>query len=350
MKVFVAGGGTGGHFYPAYSVSEELKKKGCQVYYFGTDRGIEAKQEFPSDRKFLFPISGVRGKNLIKAFFSSIELLKTSLQIAKIIKKEKPDFCLCFGGYASLPLGIASVITGTPLFIHEQNSVPSYTNRLLSKFAKKIFITFEYSKKYFPEGKTVLTGLPIRKSVVDDLSIPKEKAREKLGIENRPTVLVFGGSQGSKKLSEITLKIAEQMPGIQFILIGGKHFKKPEKIPENLIFYSYFDRMGLLYSASDFVISRSGASSTYEIITAGRFALFIPYPYAVSDHQYYNAKWLEKKGLCSIIRESELDVQKLEDIILKALSEDKGKEIKKIAVENPQKVLIDRILDEINKK
>ena len=350
MKVFVAGGGTGGHFYPAHAVSEELKKRGCQVYYFGTDRGIEAKQEFPSDRKFLFPISGVRGKNLIKAFFSSIELLKTSIQIAKIIKKEKPDFCICFGGYASLPLGIASVITGTPLFIHEQNSIPSYTNRLLSKFARKIFITFDYSKKYFSEEKTVLTGLPIRKSVIDDLSLPKEKAREKVGIDNRPAVLVFGGSQGSKKLSEIALKIAEQMPQIQFILIGGKHFEKPERIPENLIFYSYFNRMGLLYSACDFIISRSGASSTYEIITAGKFALFVPYPYAVSDHQYYNVKWLEEKGLCIIIRENKLDTQELKNIILNALSEDKGEEIKKIAVKNPQKVLIDRILDEINKK
>ncbi len=349
MKAFVAGGGTGGHFYPAYSISEELKKRGFQVYYFGTDRGIEARHEFPSDKKFLFPVTGVRGKNPLKAFFSAVKLIKTSFQIAKIIKKEKPDFCLCFGGYASLPLGIASIITGTPLFIHEQNSIPSYTNRLLSKFARKIFITFEHSKKYFSEEKTVLTGLPIRKSIIDDLSISKEKARDKIGIENRPTVLVFGGSQGSRKLSEIALEIAKEMPQIQFILIGGKHFKKTKKVPENLMFYRYFKRMGLLYSASDFVISRSGASSTYEIITAGKFALFVPYPYAVSDHQYYNVRWLEQKGLCSIMRESELDVQKLKNIILKALNEDRGKEITEIAVKNPQKVLIDRILNEINK-
>jgi len=349
MKVFIAGGGTGGHFYPAYAVSEELKKRGFQIFYFGTQKGIEAKQEFPSDKKFLFSITGVRGKNFVKAFFSAVKLLRTSGDIVKIIKKENPDFCLCFGGYASLPLGIASVITGTPLFIHEQNSIPSYTNRVLSLFAKKIFITFEHSKKYFPK-KTVLTGLPIRRSVIDDLSLPKEKAREIVGIKNRPTVLIFGGSQGSKKLSEIGLKVAGEMPEIQFVLIGGKHFKKPDNLPENLIFFSYFERMGLLYSASDFVISRSGASSTYEIITAGKFALFVPFPHAVSDHQYYNVRWLEEKGLSIVVRENELDTQMLKNIIIKALKENKGEEIKNIAVKNPQKVLVDRILDEINKK
>ncbi len=349
MKVFIAGGGTGGHFYPACAVSEELKKKGFSVYYFGTEKGIEAKKEFPSDKKFLFPISGVRGKNPVSALFSALKLLKTSMETAKIIKKEKPEFCLCFGGYASLPLGIASIITGTPLFIHEQNSIPSYTNRLLSRFARQIFITFDYAKKYFPENKVHLTGLPVRKSVIDDLSFTKEKAREKLGIKNIQTVLVFGGSQGSKKLSETALKVAQEMSDIQFVLIGGKHFKKPEKLPENVIFYSYFDRMGLLYSASDVVISRSGASSTYEILTAGKFGIFVPYPFAVSDHQYYNVKWLEEKGLCYILRENELDTDKLKNIILKALSEDKTEEIKKFAVKCPQKVLIDRILDEISK-
>ncbi len=350
MKVFIAGGGTGGHFYPAYSVSEELKSRGFQIYYFGTNKGIEAKQELPSDKKFLFPITGVRGKNPLRAFFSASKLFKTSLQIAKIIKKESPNFCICFGGYASLPLGIASIITRTPLFIHEQNSIPSYTNRLLSKFAIKIFITFEYSKKYFPEEKTLLTGIPVRNSIIDDLSIPKKKAREMLGIDNRLTVLVFGGSQGSVKLSELALEVAKKMPEIQFILIGGKHFKKPEKLPENLIYYSYFNRMGLLYSVSDFVISRSGASSTYEILTAGKPALFVPFPYAVSDHQYYNVKWLEEKGLCIVKREDELDVERLKNIIINELTKGEQEKIKKFAIKNPQKVIVDRILDEINKK
>lgn len=349
MKAFLAGGGTGGHFYPALSVSQELKKRGFEIFYFGTEKGIEAKNDFPADKKILYPITGVRGKNLIDSIKASTGLIKTALKISKIIKEEKPDFSLCFGGYTSLPLGIASFLTGTPLFIHEQNSVPSYTNRFLSKFAREIFITFEYSRQFFPDKKTVLTGLPVRESVLKDISIPKQKARQMLGIKNRKTVLIFGGSQGSKKLSETGLKLAEKLPDLQFIIIGGKHFKKPENLPENTLFFSYYERIGILYAASDIVISRAGAASTYEILSAGKFGIFVPYPYAASDHQYYNVKWLEEEGVCRVVREEELDFDLLKNIILSGTNMNPEK-IKTLVKTEASGIIADRILDEIHKK
>ncbi len=351
MKFFIAGGGTGGHFYPALAVAEELKKRGAKIYYFGTEKGIESKKDFPSEKKFLYNITGVRGKNSLHAVLSGYKLLRTSLSIAKIVKKEKPDAVLCFGGYTSVPLGLAAVMTGVPLFIHEQNSVPSYANLFLSKFAKKIFLTFDYSKKFFSEKKAVVTGLPVRKQIKDDINEEKTIARKKLGLKDKKTVLIFGGSQGSKRLSQIGFELAKNLRDIQFIVIGGKHYQKPSHIPENSYYFEYIDRIGLAYASSDIVISRSGASSTYEIMLSGKFAIFVPYPYAASDHQFFNVFWLEEKGLCKVIRESDLSVEniipvlKSEELPLKKI--EKG--LKNLSVYDSEKIIVDRMLDELDK-
>jgi len=349
MKVFIAGGGTGGHFYPAYSVAEELKKKDAKICYFGTKRGIEGKKGFPADTVHLFDISGVRGKGLTKGLASGAGLLKTAFKIRKFIKKEKPDFILCFGGYASLPLGLAAVMEKTPLFLHEQNSVPSYTNKLLSRFAYRVFITFEYSRRFFPEGKTVLSGLPVRKSLKYDLKKGKKEAREFLELEDKKTVLVFGGSQGAKKLSETAITAARKMSDIQFVLIGGKHFPRPDNLPGNVKYFQYIDRMGLAYSASDLVVCRSGAGSTYEVLLSGKYPIFVPYPYAASNHQYYNALWLKEKGVASILLEKDISPDILKNEIEEGFSKDleKIKKIlKSISIEDAEKIILDRILNE----
>ena len=348
-KVFIAGGGTGGHFYPAVSVANELINYGYQIVYFGTKKGIESKKDFPASEKYLFDIEGVRGRSPKNAVKSALKLLKTALFIRSLIKKEKPEFVLCFGGYSSLPLGLAAALSNVPLFLHEQNSIPSYTNKLLSLFAKKIFITFEISKNYFPKKKTILTGLPLRQELLEDLKIPQEKAREIIGIPDKKTVLVFGGSQGSKVLSENAIKLAQKRKDLQFILIGGKNFKKPDNLPENIKYFDFYDRMGILYSASDIVISRSGAASTYEILAAGKPAVFIPYPYAASDHQYHNVKWLEEKGLCHIIRENQLTLETLQEKIDDLLSKNIQKEIKSLYIPDSAEKIIKEIFDELDR-
>ncbi len=352
MKIFIAGGGTGGHFYPAVAVSEELKKRGTEVYYFGTERGIESKKEFPADKKFLYDISGIRGKNILSSAESAFRLVKASFSVAGIIKKEKPDAVLCFGGYTSVPLGTASVITGTPLFIHEQNSVPSHTNILLSKFAKKVFLTFSYSEKFFSSKKTEITGLPVREQIKADIKKDKRLARKELGLKDRKTVLIFGGSQGSKRLSQLGFELANMMKDMQFLIIGGKHYKRPPNVPENVYFFEYIDRIGLAYASSDIVIARSGASSTYEILLSGRFAIFVPYPYAVSDHQFFNVVWLEEKGLCKIVREENLSVEsvipvlkEVDDQFIKRVENG----IKQLCIYNSEELIVNRIFDELGK-
>lgn len=345
-KVFVAGGGTGGHFYPALSVSQALYEKGFSVFYIGTKNGIEGKKDFPYGEKILFDTKGIRGKNLTDKIISSTKLLYTTFKVKNILKKEKPDFAICFGGYASLPLGLAAFLEGIPLYIHEQNSIPSYTNKLLSFFAKKIFITFEYSKNFFPKEKTVLTGLPIRSMLKQRVNLTKKEARKILNIpQEKKIVLIFGGSQGAAKLTQLGKQLSIERKDLFFIIITGKNSSLSEKL-SNVKVFEYFEDMGLLYKASDLVISRAGASTVSEILLFGKPSIFIPYPYAASNHQYFNVKWLEDKNLAFVIEEKDLSIDKLKKKIDMLLSQDISKleeTIKKYAIEDAE----ERILKEM---
>jgi len=344
-KVFIAGGGTGGHFYPAYSLAEYLYKKGYEITYIGAKRGIEGKKDFPFGKKILLDIEGVRGRGFKGKFVSGINLLKNSLAVKEILKEEKPDFSVCFGGYASLPLGLASALEKVPLYIHEQNSVPSYTNKLLSFFSKKIFITFEYSKKYFPLKKVVLSGMPLRKHLKERVFLPKEEARKILNIPpDKDVILVFGGSQGAKKLTETALEVAKRIKDVLFVVITGKN-SKVENPPQNVIVYDYVEDMGLLYKAVDIVISRAGAGTVSEILLFGKYSIFVPYPYAASNHQFYNVHWLYEKGLASIIIEEELTPENLISSIKKALSADREEKIKEFGIKNAEEIMFQNILE-----
>jgi UDP-N-acetylglucosamine--N-acetylmuramyl-(pentapeptide) pyrophosphoryl-undecaprenol N-acetylglucosamine transferase len=344
-KVFIAGGGTGGHFYPAYSLAEYLHEKGYEITYIGAKKGIEGRKDFPFGKKILLDIEGVRGKGFKGKIISGINLLKNSLAVREILRQEKPDFSVCFGGYASLPLGLASALEKVPLYIHEQNSVPSYTNKLLSFFSKKIFITFDYSRKYFPKNKTILSGMPLRKHLKERLSLPEEKARKILNIPvDKKSVLVFGGSQGAKKLTEIALEVAKKMKDVLFIVITGKN-SEVENPPQNVIVYDYVEDMGLLYKAVDIVISRAGAGTVSEILLFGKYSIFVPYPYAASNHQFYNVHWLYEKGLASIITEEELTPENLISNIKEALTVDRGEKIKKFGIKNAEEIVFQNILE-----
>ncbi len=352
-SVAVSGGGTGGHFYPAFSLSKFLYEKGYKVNFFGSKRGIESKKKFPYGEKYLFDISGIRGKGISKKILSSTSLLKSAFQIRNILKEIKPEFSICFGGYASLPLGIASILENIPLFLHEQNSIPSYTNKILSYFSKKIFITFDFSKRFFPQEKVIHTGMPIRATLKERLKIKKEEARKILNIPvSRKTVLVFGGSQGARKLTEIAINVSKKNPEIQFLIITGKnsYVKNP---PENVKVFEYFEDMGLLYRASDLVVSRSGAGTVSELILFGKPAIFIPYPYAASNHQYYNVKWLEEMDLSIVIQEKDLTEESLEDAIFSMFEEDiemKERLIKDLSIDNAEERIYSCIINEIYKQ
>lgn len=314
MRLFVSGGGTGGHFFPALALIECLLEKGIKTFFVGSERGIEhrLKQKIPTESLFV-PAHPFMGRGLKDKFLAILKSLQGAYRVAKFINKE--DIGVVFGGYASLPLGLASFIKGVSLYLHEQNSIPSQSNRLLSRFAKKIFITFEYSKRFFPSYKTIKTGLPVRKSLIKGLHLSREEALKVLGLDDEPTLLVMGGSQGASFLNELAKDIFVKT-GWQGIHISGerdyeylKGFYKEKRLKVLLLSFSH--DMHLIYRASIIALSRSGASSITELSLYGIPSLFIPFPYAIYDHQFYNAKEIEDLGGGITLRQEEAQIDRV---------------------------------------
>ena len=349
-KIFIAGGGTGGHFFPALAMAETFYRRGYEIHYFGTKNGIEAKVDFPFGKKYLYDIKGILGKSKAEKIKNALKLMLTVYKVAKVIRQEQPQFALIFGGYTSLPLGLASKMTGTSLYIHEQNSVPSSTNLLLKNVARKIFITFEYSYRFFPRNKTILTGLPLRSIVKQDKYLSKEIARRELDIPNDKTViLMFGGSQGAKKITEVGFELAKTRKDLYFILITGDNYKGEVYKGDNIKILNFTTRIGLLYKASDIVISRAGAGTVSEILYYGKPSIFVPYPYAIKNHQYYNVKWLADLGLAQIILDKDFNITTANNGINRYLStnlDELSEKIQKLSIENSEMLIYESIISD----
>lgn len=342
VKVFIAGGGTGGHFYPALSIAKKFKDAGFEVIYVGTSNGIEAKKDFPYGKKYLFDIHGIRGRGFFGKIKGAYKLALTTFKVYKMIIKEKPVLAFCFGGYASFPLGIASLLTSTPLFIHEQNSIPSYTNLILSKFARKIFITFDSSGKYFNQKKVILSGMPIREEIVNWAKGAKQNKYVK-------KIAILGGSQGAKRLNNITIEIAKRFPDIQFFIVKGKTDIEAD-IPQNVIVYEYVDDIHKLFIESDIVISRAGSGVVNELMIFGKYAIYIPYPHAASNHQYYNVKFLNDAGLSKVILEKDLTQENLEMAIKEAMNldlEEISNKIKLLSITDAADRILKTVMEEV---
>ena len=314
MRLFVSGGGTGGHFFPALALIECLLEKSLNSVFVGSERGIEykLKDKIPTESLFV-PAHPFMGRSVKDKLLAILKSFKGAYRVAKLINKK--DIGIAFGGYASLPLGLASLMRGASLYVHEQNSIPSQSNRLLSRFAKKVFITFEYSKSFFPSHKTIKTGLPVRKSLINGMALSREEALRRLGLEDEPTLLVMGGSQGANFLNELAKDIFAKT-GWQGIHISGekdyqalKDFYKERGL--KVLLFSFSHDMHLIYRASTIALSRSGASSITELSLYGIPSLFIPFPHAIYDHQFYNAKEIEELGGGITIRQEEAHMDKV---------------------------------------
>ena len=320
MRVVVAGGGTGGHYFPALAVGKELRKRGHRVLFVGSKLGIEGKLGFPSDEIFLIEYSSFRGKGL-RGLFSLVGYGRAFLKVFSLFKYFKPDCCIVFGGYSSLPVGLAGALSGVPLFIQEQNSVPGKTNRFLSRFALRGFLGFPEAGKYL-KCRCTFTGNPLREEILETLKRKKEvKERifKRFSLEKgKRTLLVLGGSQGAlsiNKLFERTIPFLSGLP-IQVIHVTG--YGKEGKLKElyrragvRAVVLPFYDRIWELYAAGDGVVSRAGALAISEIAAFRLPSLLIPYPYAADDHQYLNGAFLSQRGGALLFRESELSVEAL---------------------------------------
>ncbi len=338
MKLIIAGGGTGGHLFPGIAVAEEFLSRdpANEVLFVGTERGIEARAVPAAGYRLeLISASGIRGKGSLSQLKGAAMMVYGYAQSRKILKNFRPDMVLGVGGYASLPMVLAARGMQIPRFIHEQNAIPGQTNRLLARFADKVFITLEESARYFPSKTTLLTGNPLRRQILDmtgkvnSLALTGTPLCQRGDGENFH-LFIFGGSQGAHA---INIAMIEALPllkqGLGTLLITHQTGEKDcTEVTEayraadvTATVTPFIGDMAAEYAKADLIICRAGATTIAEVTACGKTCLFIPFPHAVDDHQRRNAEALLKKDACFMMLERELSGETLAGTI-RTLSED----------------------------
>lgn len=330
MKLLIAGGGTGGHLFPGIAVAEEFLSRDPlnQVLFVGTERGIEARAVPAAGYQLeLISAAGIRGKGLFSQLKGTALMLYGYAQSRKILSAFQPDLVLGVGGYASLPMVLAAKGMQIPRFIHEQNAIPGQTNRLLSRFVGKTFITLEESARYFPESSTQLTGNPLRRQILD--MVARVGATEEQTATNKEAsrfhLFIFGGSQGAHAINN-AMTAALPLLAQHGALLSITHQTGEKDHAEVTAAYRaagiaatvtpFITDMAAEYAKADLVICRAGATTIAEVTACGKACLFIPFPHAVDDHQRKNAEALLKKDACFLMVEQELSGTSLAETII----------------------------------
>ncbi|NMS90250.1 undecaprenyldiphospho-muramoylpentapeptide beta-N-acetylglucosaminyltransferase [Clostridioides difficile] len=334
MKVLLSGGGTGGHVYPAIAIANKIRDEhpDAEIIFVGTEKGIESEivPKYGFELKTV-TVQGFKRKIDFDNVKRVFKLFKGLEQSRKIVKKFKPDVVIGTGGYVSGPVLFNASMGKIPAIIHEQNSFPGVTNKILSKTVTKVLTSFEDSHKRFPETaeeKLVFTGNPVRKEI---LLSRKNIARKNLAIsEEKRMVLCYGGSGGSRKINDAMRLVIKNMVNedIAFIFATGRSYYDEfmESISDvNLKPYQkvvpYLEDMANALAASDLVIGSAGAISLAEITALGKPSIIIPKAYTAENHQEYNAKSIEKQGAGIAILEKNLTPESLNTAVFKLLGD-----------------------------
>ena len=313
-NIVIAAGGTGGHLYPGIVLGRELAKKGFTPIFF--IRRDDAAKDIVAKEGFLFheiPISGMPRKISLRFFAFLVLLARGIARSISLLVELKPAATVGMGGYISFPVVLVAKLLGIPTLIHEQNYLPGLANKLLSRVASIVAVSFQGARSAFPAEKTVLTGNPIRSELFD---VPSVEAYRFFALtQEKFTVLVFGGSQGASRVNRITIDTLELLAkikgGIQFIHIAGKNdvsWVEDAYVKSGFTarVYPYLHEMKYAYAAADLVLSRSGASTVTELMMLGKEAILIPFPFATANHQEYNALGMEELKTAVMIREKDL--------------------------------------------
>lgn len=324
---FITGGGTGGHIYPAIAVADELRARGANIFYVGNPKNLEFDIVKQKGYDFLpVNVHGMpRGAKLalVKWMFElGIAVLKSSAYILKY----KPDAVFGTGGYVSAPALFAAKLTGTPYMLHDCDAQPGLVTRKLAPGANYVSLAFECAKNKIHNTNCLITGNPIRKTFK---SVSKENACKTLGLENKLTLCIMGGSQGARTINDAAVEVLKKFSqeyNLQIIFqTGKKNFERvieqliriyPEyQNDKNLIVKPYFDDMVTVLKASDIAVSRSGSLSLSELSASGIASILVPYPHAAADHQRKNAKYMQEKGAALYLEDAEVNEATLSELI-----------------------------------
>ena len=317
LKVIISGGGTGGHIFPAISIANAVKARrpDAEILFVGADGRMEM-QRVPAAGYTIkgLPICGFDRKNLLRNVKVLYKIWKSQRMARKIIKDFQPDVAVGVGGYASGPTLNKAAAMGIPCLIQEQNSYAGVTNKLLAKKAKKICVAYEGMERFFPAEKIILTGNPIRQSLLET-TVSKAEATKSFGLDpEKKTILIVGGSLGARTINESVLGHLSEIEtsGVQFIWQTGKYYsaeidKRLRQVgqPDNLKVCDFISDMGTAYRAADLVISRAGAGSISEFCLLGKPVILVPSPNVAEDHQTKNAMALVDRQAALIVKDTE---------------------------------------------
>ena len=368
LRVIVSGGGTGGHIFPAVSIANAIKAccPDAEILFVGAEGRMEMQR---------VPAAGYEIKGLpIRGFFRplwkpanigvAIDYLKSKWLAKKILREFRPDVAVGVGGYASsAALGAANSL-GIPTLIQEQNSYAGLANKRLAAKAVKICVAYEGMERFFPAEKIIMTGNPVRQSLLDT-TITHEDAVRSFGLDpHKKTIMLVGGSLGARTINESVLQhldiIRSQEKNVQFIWQTGKYYSaeiaerlKGENIP-NLKTTDFITDMGAAYKAADLVISRAGASSISEFCLIGKPVILVPSPNVAEDHQTKNALALSTKDAALYVKDAEAPAKLLELAVktvndnakLKSLSEN----VLKLALPDSANIIAQEVIKLSNRK
>lgn len=331
IRLIVTGGGTGGHLFPGISLAQAMLRAypGSDVLFIGTDREVDkmalAHIDFPSTS---IKSQGIKGKKIITVIKALFQQPLAIWKAARIIRKFKPDIVFGVGGYVTGPVILAARLLGITTCIHEQNSIPGLANKLLGYIANKVFVSLPGSEKYFPAGKTVLSGNPVREKIITALKESNPQAKG-----DAATLLILGGSQGAQRLNSLMLEAAESCltglipPPVIIHQTGGhdeEHVrKKYQELGLSARVEPFFTNMDEIYPQADLVISRAGATTLAELTVLHKPVILVPYPFAADNHQEINGQYLVKAGAGIMFRQEELTGEKLGTEIERLLTDRK---------------------------
>ena len=362
-RIIIAGGGTGGHIFPAIAIAKAIVRlqPQTQILFVGASGKMEMeKVPLAGFRIEGLTIAGFNRSSLIKNISLPFKLLKSFFQVSNIFKSFKPTAVIGVGGYSSFPVLRYAQAKGVDTFIHESNSYAGKSNRMLGKNATKIFVAIDGMGKFFPSNKIIQTGNPVREAIVNS-KLSREEAILFFGLDpNKKTVLAIGGSLGAKNINEALAKgiIEFEKNDLQLIWQTGKPFvEKGREIANgksNIWVNDFITQMENAYGAADIVISRSGAMSIAELAVMKKPAVLVPFPFAAEDHQTVNAQRLVDKNAAMMIPDSAALDQLVSTVVELSKNDDKQQALKEnisqLAVNNADEVIALEILNALNKR
>lgn len=360
-RIIVSGGGTGGHIFPALSIADAIKSKypDTKILFVGANNRMEMQRVPDAGYEIVgLPIAGFNRKNILKNIKVLWLILKSQRLAKRTIKKFAPHAVVGVGGYASGPTLKMAASMNIPTLIQEQNSYAGVTNKILAKKAKKICVAYDNMERFFPKEKIMLTGNPVRSSLLG-MKTNRDEAIKTMGLDkNKKCVLIVGGSLGARSINEAVfanIETIRENKNIQFIWQTGKLYFEEMKErcatvgkPENLIVTDFVSNMAAALATADIVVSRAGAGSISEFALLGKAVILVPSPNVSEDHQTKNAMALVDKGAAIHIPDSKAKEDMIRIAVETVLNPEKIKEleenVEKLGKPNAAEVIADEVI------